>query len=139
MNMNLIKTIFPIAGWIAGYKPGLFKWDLITGITLAMFVLPTFKTYASLEEVPAQYGIYFCITGGLFFAFLTNTPQCAIGPISAISLMAGTATALLSGGDPGQWAEIAPLTAFAGGGNNSIVFHRSKKEIMKHRNKFRVS
>jgi len=110
--MNRIKTIFPITGWISGYNRGLFKWDLIAGITLAMFVLPTSMAYASLAGVPAQYGIYCCIVGGLFFAFFTNIPQIAVGPTSAISLMVGTTVALLSGGDPGRWAEIASLTAF---------------------------
>jgi len=113
MNIARIKKIFPIAGWISFYKPGLLKWDLVAGITLAMFVLPTSMAYASLAGVPAQYGIYCCITGGLFFAFFTNAPQVAVGPTSAISLMVGTTVALLSGGDPGRWVEIASLTAFA--------------------------
>ena len=110
--MDRIKTIFPIIKWIPDYNGDFFKWDLIAGVTLAMFVLPESMAYALLAGVPAQYGIYCCIAGGLFFALFTSTRQVAVGPTSAISLMVGTTVAVLSGGDLSRWAAIASLTAF---------------------------
>jgi MFS superfamily sulfate permease-like transporter len=41
----------------------------------------------------------------------TTSRHVAVGPTSAISLMIGSAVALLSGGDPQRWAAIAGLTA----------------------------
>jgi len=93
--MKMLRSLIPLLGWVKNYNGGLFKWDLIAGITLAMFVLPESMAYASLAGVPSQYGIYCCIAGGLLFAFFTSTRQVAIGPTSAISLMVGTSVALL--------------------------------------------
>ena len=69
--------------------------------------------YATLAGVPAYYGIYCCLAGGLVFALFTTSKQVAVGPTSAISLMIGSTVALLSGGDLTRWAEIAALTALA--------------------------
>ena len=110
--MKMLRSLIPLLGWVKNYNGGLFKWDLIAGITLAMFVLPESMAYASLAGVPSQYGIYCCIAGGLLFAFFTSTRQVAIGPTSAISLMVGTSVALLAAGDLNRWAAIASLTAF---------------------------
>ncbi len=106
-----IKTLLPITSWAAQYKLSLIRWDLIAGITLALFVLPESMAYASLAGVPPQYGIYCCLAGGLLFAIFTNSNQAAVGPTSAISLMVGTTVATLSGGDPSRWVAIAQLTA----------------------------
>jgi high affinity sulfate transporter 1 len=67
--------------------------------------------YASLAGVPAYFGIYCCLVGGLFFAFFTTSKHVAIGPTSSISLMIGSTVAVLSGGDTERWAQIAALTA----------------------------
>ena len=64
-----------------------------------------------LAGVPTYFGIYCCIAGGLFFALFTTSRQVAVGPTSSISLMIGSTVAVLSGGDPTRWAEIAELTA----------------------------
>jgi high affinity sulfate transporter 1 len=90
----------------------LLQWDLLAGITLAMFVLPESMAYASLAGLPGEYGIYCCMAGGLVFALFTKGKQVAVGPTSAISLMVGTTIAGLSGGDPSRWIAIAQLTAF---------------------------
>lgn len=110
--MKQITSCLPITTWVAAYNTGLLKWDMLAGITLASFVLPESMAYATLAGVPAEYGIYCCIAGGLFFALFTNARQVAVGPTSAISLMVGTTAAAISGGDPGRWAAIVSLTAF---------------------------
>ncbi len=65
--------------------------------------------------VPTYFGIYCCLAGGLFFAFFTTSRQVAVGPTSSISLMIGSTVAVLSGGDPARWAQIAELTALVVG------------------------
>ncbi|HNP23840.1 MAG TPA: SulP family inorganic anion transporter [Panacibacter sp.] len=102
-----------ITQWLPHYKPAFIRWDIVAGITLASFVLPESMAYATLAGVPAYYGIYCCLAGGLVFALFTTSKQVAVGPTSAISLMIGSTVALLSGGDLTRWAEIAALTALA--------------------------
>jgi SulP family sulfate permease len=106
-----IESFFPIANWLPNYQKSFVRWDLIAGITLASFVLPESMAYATLAGVPTYYGIYCCLAGGLVYAIFTTSRQVAVGPTSSISLMIGSTVAVLSGGDPIRWAEIAGLTA----------------------------
>ncbi len=108
---GILESYFPISNWLPDYKKSFIRWDLVAGITLASFVLPESMAYATLAGVPTYFGIYCCIAGGLFFALFTTSRQVAVGPTSSISLMIGSTVAVLSGGDPKRWAEIAELTA----------------------------
>src|SRR5512139_227945 len=110
-SLPSISDMAPIAGWLPKYHLKLFRPDVIAGVTLASFVLPESMAYASLAGVPAYFGIYCCLAGGLFFAFFTTSKHVAIGPTSSISLMIGSTVAVLSGGDTERWMQIAALTA----------------------------
>jgi high affinity sulfate transporter 1 len=117
-NKSLVQSILsyvPIIQWLPEYESKSFKWDLIAGVTLASFVLPESMAYATLAGVPTYFGIYCCLVGGLFFAIFTTSRHVAVGPTSAISLMVGSAVAVLSGGDPQRWIAIAELTALVVG------------------------
>jgi sulfate permease, SulP family len=111
--IGILKSYFPISNWLPNYKKSFIRWDVIAGITLASFVLPESMAYATLAGVPTYFGIYCCVAGGLFFALFTTSRHVAVGPTSSISLMIGSTVAVLSGGDPARWAEIAELTALA--------------------------
>ncbi len=76
-------------------------------------MLPESMAYASLAGLPAQYGIYCCLAGGILFALFTSSNQLAVGPTSAISLMVGTTVAILAKGDSSKVLAIASLTALA--------------------------
>jgi len=110
---RILENYFPISNWLPSYKKSFVRWDLVAGVTLASFVLPESMAYATLAGVPTYFGIYCCLAGGLLFALFTTSMQVAVGPTSSISLMVGSTVAVLSGGDPGRWAEIAGLTALA--------------------------
>ncbi len=108
-----LQKFLPITGWMPGYQGNWLKWDMIAGVTLASFVLPESMAYATLAGLPAHYGIYCTLIGGLFFAFFTSSKHVAVGPTSSISLMVGSTVAILSGGDPQKWMAIAGLAALA--------------------------
>lgn len=117
-----IGRFVPVFQWLPQYEMKSLKWDVIAGITLASFVLPESMAYATLAGVPTYFGIYSCLAAGLFFAFFTTSRHVAVGPTSAISLMIGSTVAVLSGGDPQRWAEIAGLTALVVAGICFIAF-----------------
>lgn len=96
--------------WLGQYDSVFFKNDLIAGITLAAYGIPVSLAYASLAGLPAEYGIYGYLIGGVFYALLGTSRQLAIGPTSAISLLIGTTIADMAHGDVQRWAEIASLT-----------------------------
>lgn len=122
MIKGKMKSFLPILSWLPQYQSGNIKWDLIAGVTLASFVLPESMAYATLAGVPTYFGIYCCLAGGLFFAFLTTSKHVAVGPTSSISLMIGSTLAVLSGGDPARWADIAALTTLVVAGICLIAF-----------------
>ena len=82
---TMLKKIFPPFGWLPNYNIPFLKNDAIAGITLAAYCIPVSLAYASLAGLPAQYGIYGTLIGGVFYALLGTSKQLAIGPTSAIS------------------------------------------------------
>src|SRR6186713_1721750 len=107
-----LKSVFFILEWLPRYERRFLGWDLLAGLTLASFVLPESMAYATLAGVPAEYGIYCVLAGGLLFAVFTSAKQVVVGPTSAISLMVGSTIAVLAEGDLQRWAAIATLTGF---------------------------
>ncbi|OYU97662.1 MAG: DNA repair protein [Bacteroidetes bacterium B1(2017)] len=105
-------VLLPIVDTFKTYTKINFRWDLIAGITLAMFVLPESMAYATLAGLAPEFGIYCCLVGGLFFALFTSTKKVAIGPTSAIALMIGSGVSALSDGSIETYISIATLCAF---------------------------
>jgi high affinity sulfate transporter 1 len=105
------RAAFPPAQWLRTYQPKWLANDAIAGITLAAYGIPVSLAYASLAGLPAQYGIYCYLVGGLFYALFGSSRQLAVGPTSAISMLVGVTVAGMAGGDPQRWAGIAALTA----------------------------
>jgi high affinity sulfate transporter 1 len=105
------RAAFPPAQWLRTYQPKWLANDAIAGVTLAAYGIPVSLAYASLAGLPAQYGIYCYLVGGLFYALFGSSRQLAVGPTSAISMLVGVTVAGMAGGDPQRWAGIAALTA----------------------------
>jgi SulP family sulfate permease len=105
------RAAFPPAQWLPAYRPQWLGRDAIAGVTLAAYGIPVSLAYASLAGLPAQYGIYGYLAGGLAYALFGSSRQLAIGPTSAISMLVGVTVAGMASGDPARWADIAALTA----------------------------
>ena len=105
------RGVFPPAQWLAAYRPQWLGRDAVAGVTLAAYAIPVSLAYASLAGLPAQYGIYCYLVGGLAYAIFGTSRQLAVGPTSAISMLVGTTVAGMANGDPARWADIAALTA----------------------------
>ena len=105
------RAAFPPAQWLASYQAKWLANDAIAGVTLAAYGIPVSLAYASLAGLPAQYGIYCYLVGGLFYALFGSSRQLAIGPTSAISMLVGVTVAGMADGDPARFVSIAALTA----------------------------
>jgi high affinity sulfate transporter 1 len=110
------RAVFPLAQWLAAYRPQWLAGDVVAGVTLAAYAIPVSLAYASLAGLPPQNGIYCYLLGGLFYALFGTSRQLAVGPTSAISMLVGVTVAGMANGDLTRWADIAALTAlvFAG-------------------------
>ncbi|MFX1675888.1 SulP family inorganic anion transporter [Paraburkholderia sp. A2WS-5] len=105
------RAILVPAQWLPDYRLPWLSSDLVAGVTLAAYGIPVSLAYATLAGLPAQYGIYCYLVGGIFYALFGTSRQLAIGPTSAISMLVGVTVTDMAGGDPGRFASIAALTA----------------------------
>jgi sulfate permease, SulP family len=106
-----IHRLFPITEWLRGYNRSYLKWDLIAGITLAFFVIPTSMAYATLAGLPPETGIYCYFFAGLLYFIFGTSRQLAIGPTSALSIVVATSIGAMAGGDPAKAVALASATA----------------------------
>jgi sulfate permease, SulP family len=104
---------FPPAEWIAAYRAGWLRHDVIAGVTLAAYAIPVSLAYAALAGLPPQIGVYGYMLGGIGYALLGSSRQLAVGPTSAISLMIAGTVGALAAGDAVRYAQIASISALA--------------------------
>jgi sulfate permease, SulP family len=106
-----LRKLIPIIEWLPAYELSYLKWDLIAGITLAFFVIPTSMAYATVAGLPPETGIYCYFFAGLLYFVFGTSRQLAIGPTSAISIVIASAIGVLAGGDPLKAVTLASATA----------------------------
>jgi high affinity sulfate transporter 1 len=110
MNQQLRKLV-PLFEWLPVYKKSFLKWDIIAGITLAFFVIPTSMAYATLAGLPPQMGIYCYVFAGLLYFIFGSSRHLAMGPTSAISIVVAATISTLAGSDPVKAAMLGSATA----------------------------
>ncbi len=106
-----LRSVFPPASWVPGYRGAWLRHDMVAGVTLAAYAIPVSLAYASLAGLPPQHGIYCYLVAGIAYALFGTSRQLAIGPTSAISMLVGATVAGMAGGDPARWVQIAALAA----------------------------
>ena len=109
--LNRIAKFAPAVGWLRSYKPALLTADLVAGVTLAAYLLPSGIGDASLAGLPPQAGIYACLFSGLVFWIFCSSRQTAITVTSAISLLVGSTLGAIAGGDIARFSALAAGTA----------------------------
>src|SRR5947209_2615549 len=102
----------PPMRWLADYRAGWLRDDVVAGITLAAYAIPVSLAYAELAGLPPQVGVYGYLLGGLGYAVLGSSRQLAVGPTSAISLMIAGTVGAMAAGDAERYVQIASLAAF---------------------------
>lgn len=101
----------PAFAWLRSYKPAWLRTDLVAGLTLAAYLLPSGIGDASLAGLPPEAGIYACLFAGLVFWIFCSSQRTAISVTSAISLLVGSSLGAIAGGDPTRFGALAACTA----------------------------
>jgi high affinity sulfate transporter 1 len=104
-------ALFPPLAWLPSYQANWLPRDVVAGLTLAAYAIPVSLAYASLAGLPAHYGAYCYLAGGLAYAVLGSSRQLAMGPTSALAMLVGSTIGGMAPGDPQRSAAIAALTA----------------------------
>jgi MFS superfamily sulfate permease-like transporter len=107
----MIRRIFPFVSWFRGYGLSAFKIDLISGLTVALVLIPQSMAYAQLAGLPAHYGLYASFLPPMVAALFGSSRQLATGPVAVVSLMtSATLEPLATAGSQG-YVEYAVLLA----------------------------
>lgn len=101
----------PALAWLRTYDKAWLRGDVVAGVTLAAYLLPSGIADASLANLPPQAGLYACLFSGLVFWLFCSSRHTAITVTSAISLLVGASLGEMSGGDPARFAALAAATA----------------------------
>ena len=108
----ILKRAMPFLDWFGNYNGSCLKIDMISGITVALVLIPQSMAYAQLAGLPAYYGLYASFLPPLIAAVFGSSRQLATGPVAVVSLMtAASLEPLATTGSEGYIA-YAILLAF---------------------------
>lgn len=98
----MLEKIFPFLSWFKNYNASSFKTDIISGLTVALVLIPQSMAYAQLAGLPAYYGLYASFLPPMMAALFGSSRQLATGPVAVVSLMTAASLApLAKAGSPG--------------------------------------
>lgn len=108
----MINTLFPFVAWLKDYSFEKLKIDSLSGLTVALVLIPQSMAYAQLAGLPAYYGLYASFLPPIIAALFGSSRQLATGPVAVVSLMtAASLEPLATAGSEGYIA-YAILLAF---------------------------
>ena len=132
MTTDTPASPVPSGGRVARALPGLsllrnydrawLRPDLVAGLTLAAYTLPSGIADASLAQLPPQAGLYACLFSGLVFWLFCSSKQTAITVTSAISLLIGATLGEIGNGDPARISALAACTALLVAGFSLLIW-----------------
>ena len=111
----MIRRVFPFIGWFKGYRNSDFRVDFISGLTVALVLIPQSMAYAQLAGLPAYYGLYASFLPPMVAALFGSSRQLATGPVAVVSLMTSASLApLATAGSEGYIAYAMVLALMVG-------------------------
>jgi SulP family sulfate permease len=83
----MLTKFFPFIGWFKDYGFNRFRIDAISGLTVALVLIPQSMAYAQLAGLPAYYGLYASFLPPMIASLFGSSRQLATGPVAVVSLM----------------------------------------------------
>jgi MFS superfamily sulfate permease-like transporter len=83
----MIEKIFPFIGWLRHYSLRALRADLVSGLTVALVLIPQSMAYAQLAGLDPWYGLYASFLPPMTAALFGSSRQLATGPVAVVSLM----------------------------------------------------
>ncbi len=111
----MLTKVFPFLAWFKGYNLVSFRTDFISGLTVALVLIPQSMAYAQLAGLPPYYGLYASFLPPMIAALFGSSRQLATGPVAIVSLMtAASLEPLATTGSPGYIAYAVLLALTVG-------------------------
>ena len=111
----MLTRVFPFMTWFKGYDLPSLRTDFISGLTVALVLIPQSMAYAQLAGLPPYYGLYASFLPPMIAALFGSSRQLATGPVAVVSLMtAASLEPLATAGSPGYIAYAILLALTVG-------------------------
>ncbi len=109
--MAFLKRLFPFLGWFEKYNTAVLRADLVSGITVALVLIPQSMAYAQLAGLPAYYGLYAAFLPPMVASLFGSSHQLATGPVAVVSLMTAAALEPLAAAGSAEYIAYAVVLA----------------------------
>lgn len=83
----MLYKIFPFIGWLKNYSFESLRLDAVSGLTVALVLIPQSMAYAQLAGLPPYFGLYASFLPPMIAALFGSSRQLATGPVAVVSLM----------------------------------------------------
>jgi sulfate permease, SulP family len=111
----MLAKVFPFMHWFRNYEMASLRLDALSGLTVALVLIPQSMAYAQLAGLPAYYGLYASFLPPMIAALFGSSRQLATGPVAVVSLMTAASLApLATAGSPGYIAYAILLALMVG-------------------------
>jgi len=107
----MTKYITTHFDWLIGYNSKSLKADILSGLTVALVLIPQSMAYAELAGLPPYYGLYASFLPPMIAALLGSSRQLATGPVAVVSLLTATTLEPLAIAGSQQYIAYAVLLA----------------------------
>lgn len=107
----MLRKLFPFLDWFQNYRSVDLKADVISGLTVALVLIPQSMAYAQLAGLPPFYGLYAAFIPPAVAALFGSSRQLATGPVAVVSLMTAVALEPLATAGSGGYVTYAVLLA----------------------------
>ncbi|GBP58186.1 Sodium-independent sulfate anion transporter [Eumeta japonica] len=84
---RVLERRLPVLSWARRYDRMTALADFVAGITLGLTLVPQSIAYATLADLPVQYGLYSAFMGTILYTFLGTIKEVSIGPTSLMALL----------------------------------------------------
>jgi SulP family sulfate permease len=83
----MLAKILPFLNWFKNYSLDTLRVDALSGLTVALVLIPQSMAYAQLAGLPAYYGLYASFLPPMIASLFGSSRQLATGPVAIVSLM----------------------------------------------------
>lgn len=118
--VSYLRALFPFIDWLPHY-PFHWNWilsDFITGVTVAIVLVPQSMSYAKVAGLSPEFGLYSGFVGLVFYFLFATSREICIGPVAVLSMEVGKIITRMQDkyGDEFTGPEIATTLALMCGG-----------------------
>jgi sulfate permease, SulP family len=111
----ILTKLFPFLAWFRSYNKSDFKFDIVSGLTVALVIIPQSMAYAQLAGLPVHYGLYASLLPPIIAALFGSSRQLATGPVAIVSLMTAASLEPLATAGSTEYVMFAIILAFTVG------------------------